>query len=306
MKRWALRLGAGVVLMLALAELVLRWGVGLGDPPLARLDPVTEYELIGPAEYRRWHNRISINAHGMRAPDHAPLPGPQERRILLIGDSVVYGGHFLDQSEIISARMGAVLEDVPRLAGCRVLVLPMAVSSWGPVNQAAFLRREGAFGAQVAGILVSGHDLYDLPQPQSDILPYRTRAPFGAFGDAVSAVVERFIDPVPPPERRPREEMAASSLSALSQSLDRLRGEGASVVLIYHPTVPERRGTAYAARDVFAGWAEKREVPFVDLGQEITEASGYRDAIHPDAAGAAQIAGVLADRLGQMLEACPS
>ncbi|MBL3705537.1 hypothetical protein GI582_22810 [Sulfitobacter sp. BDSS02] len=306
MKRRALKFGGWLVFILSLTELMLRWGLGLGDPPLAKLDPLTEYELIGPAEYRRWHNRISINTHGMRAPDHAPLPGPEERRILLIGDSVVYGGHFLDQSETISSQMEALLAGSPWVVGCEVLVLPMAVSSWGPVNQAAFLKREGTFGALVAGMLVSGHDLYDLPQAQPNILPYRTNPPFGALGDAVEAVAERFIVPLqlPPLQWRTRQEIAAASLAALTRSLDQLRGEGASVILIYHPTVQERRGAAYEARDVFANWASERNVPFLDLRQEISDVSGYRDTIHPDAAGAVRIAEVLANRMGPMLDTC--
>ncbi|MBF9036857.1 SGNH/GDSL hydrolase family protein, partial [Rhodobacterales bacterium HKCCE2091] len=155
-RRWLL----AAVLVLALLEAGLRWGVGLGQPVLARLDPVTEYELIGPAEYRRRGNRIAINSLGMRAGE--PGQGP---RILLVGDSVVYGGTELDQSETIAARLDAAL------AACGAQALPVAVSSWGPVNQAAWLRREGVQDARAAALVVSAHDLHDVPRPGETEVP---------------------------------------------------------------------------------------------------------------------------------------
>eukprot|EP00172_Hildenbrandia_rubra_P004288 Plantae.Rhodophyta-Hildenbrandia_rubra.ctg83765.p2 GENE.Plantae.Rhodophyta-Hildenbrandia_rubra.ctg83765~~Plantae.Rhodophyta-Hildenbrandia_rubra.ctg83765.p2 ORF type:complete len:119 (-),score=6.39 Plantae.Rhodophyta-Hildenbrandia_rubra.ctg83765:4-360(-) len=105
------------VLVIA-AEGVLRWGVGLGDPPLARLDPVTEYELVPYATYQRWGNTISINAHGMRTDAHPDLPEEGAQHLLLIGDSVVYGGHFLQQYEIISAHLQNLLAERSRFARC--------------------------------------------------------------------------------------------------------------------------------------------------------------------------------------------
>lgn len=294
--------------MLALAialEATLRFGVGLGDPPLARLDPMTEYELVPAARYRRWGNTIAVNAFGMRTRDHAAEPAWAERRLLLIGDSVVYGTHFLDQDETIATVLEDRLAGLPRLAGCTVLALPMAVSSWGPENQAAFLAREGTFGAQAAAIVLSAHDLYDVPQSGTAILPYRLTGSRTAIGDALKIGLERLWRPQPSDQPLPREEMAARSLAALDRMLAQLDTAGIRPVLVYHPTQPERIGNAVTLEPArFRDWAEVRGLRFLDLGSAIAAPEGYRDAIHPDPIGAALIADALADALGDDLRDC--
>jgi len=306
--KWGLRVLCravlvGIVLLLG-AEAVLRWCVGLGDPPLARLDRVTEYELIPSAHYRRWGNFIAINANGMRAPDHAPWPGPAERRVLLIGDSVVYGNHFLDQAETIAAQLTGDLATNPRLAGCTVLALPMAVSSWGPANQAAALRRDGTFGAHAAAIVLSAHDLYDVPRLSADILPYQLTRSWTAIGDAVTALVLRKSRETATTDLRPLEARAQLSLIALGDMVGQLRAAGIMPKLVYHPTTGERAGSMRHERATLTDWAWARGIETIDLGAEITTADGYRDTIHPNALGAARIARVLARSLAPDLPLC--
>lgn len=298
-------LAAGVALLLIVAETVLRWGIGLGDPPLARLDPVTEYELVPSATYRRWGNTISINANGMRAPDHPDVPTGDERHLLMIGDSVVYGGHFLDQSQTISAQLRQQLEDDPELSGCVFQVLPMAVSSWGPVNQAAFLAKHGAFGASVAGIVVSAHDLYDVPQHASDILPYRQAPSWTAIGDAVQAVTERYYQAANSGEGlQPLWVRQDLTLAALDDMAKRLRDQNVQPVLIYHPTIQERAGVGKPEKAVFFEWSETRNIPWIDLSNVQMRAGDYRDDIHPAASGAAHIAQHIAPVMGGATPTC--
>jgi len=295
------RLATGAVAVIAavaLLEAGLRFGVGLGTPPLARLDPVTEYEHVGPAVYHRWGNRIEINAQGLRMPPMRDMPDADERRVLLVGDSVIYGNHFLDQSETIAARMTAALRDDPRFADCSPIVLPVAASSWGPVNQAGFLARDGTFGAVAAGIVVSGHDLYDVPLDGARMLPYRTGAPMGAIGDAVEIVLERAFPTRITAARPPREVRVRQTRDALDRMTDQLRRHGIAPVLFYHPTVPERGEAPTAEAVAFRDWAAARSVTFVDLGSvSALGADTYRDTIHPNAAGTAVLAQALVAHL---------
>jgi hypothetical protein len=295
----------GTLVLVFAVECILRWAVGLGDPPLARLDPVTEYELVPSASYKRWGNQVTINADGMRGPEHPALPDVQERHVLLIGDSVVYGGHFLDQSETISAQMLQVFSDDTRLAGCTVRVLPMAASSWGPVNQAAFLEEYGTFGATAAGIVVSAHDLYDTPNAVSDILPYRTAPAFTAIGDAVQAVLERTQRAAPEAEDTlPFEARAQTSLAALDQIADLLDEQNVRPVLIYHPTVTERSGQVDPAQTTFAQWAQTRGIRLLDFGSTQVAPTDYRDDIHPTASGANLLARTVAPVIAEGLQPC--
>jgi len=291
--------------LLALTESVLRWGIGMGDPPLVRLDPATEYELIGPANYTRWGNRIEINEHGMRGPEIANVRSPAERRVLLIGDSVIYGGHFIDQTDTIAAHTRQYLREQPRLSECEeVTVLPLAASSWGPVNQAAFLARIGGFDAQTAGLVVSAHDLYDTPQAAAEMLPYRTSAPLLALTDAAQAVIERLRPPDLPEPKLSHEQSVAATLEALTQMVTQLRAAAVSPTLIYHPTISERSGPPRPERMAFQDWALAHKVPFLDLGVLSIGQDDYRDNIHPNAIGTSILAEQLAKTLGSGLSGC--
>lgn len=296
----------GILAGLALAsEMTLRFGVGLGDPPLARLDPATEYELVPAAAYRRWGNTITVNAFGMRTRDHSALPVQGERRVLLIGDSVVYGTNFLDQTETIAAVLEDKLATSVNLSGCTVLALPMAASSWGPENQAAFLAREGTFGAEAAAIVLSAHDLYDVMDVRPDILPYRLTGSRTAIGDAFEIALERFWQPQRTDIPLPPEQRAARSLVALDAMLAQLEVAGIRPLIVYHPTAPERTGEVQAPENErFRNWAEAHRLPFLDLGVAIAEQDGYRDTIHPDASGASRIAAALSEAIAASLQNC--
>lgn len=293
-----------MVVVVALAEAVLRWGVGLGDPPLARLDPDTEYEMVRSVEYRRWGNTISINALGMRAPDPPEPPTADDRRILVIGDSVVYGEHRLDQSETVAARLTEALAGDPALDGCRPIVLPMAVSSWGPINQAAFLARDGWHGAEVAALVVSAHDLAEVPDGRAASVPYRLSSPGWAVGDAVQLLRQRVSSPEPGPPLAPLEERWAANLAALDEIADRLADAGVPLTIVYHPTTPELAGTIPPERAMVFDWAAGRGLDVVDRAVSGSGASGYRDLIHPNAAGSDDLARELAAVLGPDLRPC--
>src|SRR6056297_2037539 len=294
MRRTIVTLVLAPIALFLIAETLLRL-VGLGDPPLAVVDTELEYRLIPNASYNRWGNRIEINSYGFRAPEHTPLPVADELRVLLIGDSVVYGNHFLDQDETIAIQLSNFFSK----AECQVRAIPIALSSWGPVNQLAALRRHGSFGAKHAAIIVSAHDLTDVPTHIPDLLPYRLSPPLGAIGDLVEAVTERLrameVDPEGSEMTVPYEIRVEMSLAALEQIVDRLHREEIDTVLIYNATDSERSGAIRSEREVLIEWAGSRGLETIDLTDD--GRVSLNDHIHPDADGAAQIATRLHDFL---------
>lgn len=275
---------------LVVGELALR-AVGFGDPPLARLDDKIEYVLVPDRSYTRFGNRIEINAHGLRAPALADQPTEDAPRVLVIGDSVIYGNHFLDQSETVAARMTQALAT----ATCTPLAVPVAVSSWGPLNQAAYLQRHGTFGAKVALIVLSGHDLVDTPTGSSNVVPYRLTPSYTALSDAFRAVLQRHSGAQPSPDPSVTYyTRAAQSLTALDAMNTQLRAAGVKLTLVYHPTLPERQSQPSA----------ERNVPFIDLGVTLSDPGAYRDHIHPAADGAERLARVLAHSAQTALGEC--
>ncbi|MEM9762877.1 MAG: hypothetical protein AAF968_10245 [Pseudomonadota bacterium] len=292
----------GLVGLVLAAEIGLRVFAGLGDPPLARPVPLVEYELVPSADHWRFGNRITINEHGMRAAPHGALPRPDERRVLLIGDSVVYGTHRLDQEETIAVRLEALL--MARASACDTRVLPLAASSWGPVNMAAALRGSGLFGAQEVVIVVSAHDLFDLPSWQTSDIPYAIATPGLAVLDAAAALARRRygwrILPWAPPAAAPPAEgtLPPDSVAAIAEMVATARKAGATVWLAYHPTVGEPGAPPPPGRAAFEGFAALEGVPFVAFGEHGLGQGDYVDIIHPSASGARRIAQILAKTLG--------
>ena len=291
---------------LAFLELGLRFGLGLGDPPLVTRDGQIEYRLLPSAQYTRYGNRIDINRFGMRSPDHTAAAQEDDRRVLLIGDSVIYGNHFLDQSETIAAQLMQALQKSPQMAGCASLVMAAAASSWGPVNQVAFVKETGLLDADVAVLVVSGHDLFDTPGFGDPVIPYRLRRSYGAIDDALQSVVERVkrrITAAPPPE--PQDLRRAASLAALDQLMVQMQRAGIPLLLIYHPTLSERRSGLMRAHTAFENWAARNRVAFSILDDPGLTPMAYRDDIHPNAAGARVIARSLERMAVDHLRPCP-
>ena len=279
----------GLFATLLLAEVVLRWGVGLGDPPIAILDPELEYRLK-PGVYHRWGNRIEINEIGLRGRPVVPEALPGTRRVLLVGDSVVYGNHRLDQSETIAAGITAK-------ANCPTETISVAVSSWGPPNQAAFLARHGTLNADAAVIVVSSHDLRDVPTNDPNILPYRLRAPWTAIEDAATAVLERIrlSSAMPQHSGIDREAIATA---ALDDMLLQLRDAGIATTVIFHPTLSEREQlTSPRSAGRLAEMAKRRDARFADASKAFDAEGAYQDNIHPNELGAARFAEMILDLL---------
>ncbi|MEM9843184.1 MAG: hypothetical protein AAF965_00150 [Pseudomonadota bacterium] len=298
--RWLLT----ALIAVACLEGALRLGAGLGQPPLVTLSPETEYQLVPSKTYRRFGNDIEINAFGLRGPDMAATAEPEERRVLLIGDSVIYGNHFLDQTEIIATRLTEHLRAATGLDNCQPSALAFAASSWGPVNQAAFLAETGPLDAALALLVVSSHDLYDTPRRRGHVIPYRLTPPIGAIGDAVESLVERVRRQfVPAPAIQTRAERRAASLVVLDQLAGQLAAENVPLVLVYHPTVPERQTGLAPEEKVFSNWAASKEVPYVALNVA-NSPDMYRDHIHPSATVADEIAQALARIATPKLRPC--
>ena len=131
LRRWAgpasLFLLGFPLAVLALAEFEIRRS-GLGDRPLYRADATIGYIPL-PSQRGRFSNRDdwAFNARSMRTAE--PFrPDADVRDILLIGDSIVFGGH------ANAATPGPALA---RASGARVW--PIAAPSWGLANELTYL-----------------------------------------------------------------------------------------------------------------------------------------------------------------------
>lgn len=293
---------AAVGTTLLLAELVARYGLGLGDPPLYLADPFTEYRLKPNQHLRRFGHRIDVNANGMRSsPLAASLP-PGGRRLLVFGDSVVWGGAVLDQGQIATERL--------KRSGIAE-VGNVAASSWGPGNWLGWARRYGFFQATDVVLVISSHDAYDNPGPK----PFRGDAnhPLQAPRFALEEGAQRYLLPrlgLAPPAaslpqgpallqaepRSPADGRVNVALQDLRTFLQLAVASGARVAVVQFA---DRQEAATGQFSPANGWiravVRQEGVPSLQAGP-IFRGCGpistlYTDAIHPyTAAGQACLA----------------
>jgi GDSL-like Lipase/Acylhydrolase family len=271
-----------VALAFAAAELVCRWGLGLGDPPLYQADPAMEYLLRPSRVYSRFHHRFAVNRYSMRADDFPPRKSsPNELRVLVIGDSVIYGGVRVDQEDIDTE---ILKRDLQRQLGRPVVVGNASAKSWGPPNELAYLQRFGTLDSDVVVLELSSHDYADAPTfaPVVGIAAeYPGRRPRLALAD----LFETYILPryfgfgVTPagidrtaPDTAPSDADVAECREAERNLFRLARAKRAKVALVQHLSLPELTGKYQAGYAANQQVAKEENVPYVDDGNELRTA----------------------------------
>jgi GDSL-like Lipase/Acylhydrolase family len=145
------------VLCALLAEWFLRVRYGFGNPPLYQADDKIGYLLAPNQTTRRFGNNIVINRYSMRSPAFEPALPDNTDRLFLIGDSVVNGNWWTDQTQTVSELLRQQLQS----QGPKTIeVLNASANSWGPRNELAYLQRHGLFNAQFLILVINTDDLF--------------------------------------------------------------------------------------------------------------------------------------------------
>jgi len=97
------------------------------------LNPAIERATFGAAE----GSSYPINTMGLRGPE-IETPGPDVTRVVLVGDSVVFGWRIADENRIGESMTRIIASG---LGPGRVEVVSVALPSWNTRSEAAFLRR---------------------------------------------------------------------------------------------------------------------------------------------------------------------
>jgi lysophospholipase L1-like esterase len=87
-----------------------------------------------------WGEPVRINAQGMRGPERAPAKPAGVRRVLVLGDSVVFGLMLADDAETFPAQLERALA---QRAGGAFECLDAGVPGWATREERLFLEREG-------------------------------------------------------------------------------------------------------------------------------------------------------------------
>lgn len=157
------------LVLLALAEVILR-AQGFGPGAVVyTADPRAGYYPSPNQRLDRYGGRVHTNGLGMRAPDY-PIGKPDGKfRILMLGDSTLWGGSYVDQDQLYARILDRKLDE---LAGGDVVeVLNMGVNGWGPFHESGFVEAFGAFEADLVLVCLP-HDDVDRDRYTLMSLPY--------------------------------------------------------------------------------------------------------------------------------------
>jgi hypothetical protein len=148
---------------LAVASEVILRSMGFGNPIVYRIDPRIGYYPAPHQDVHRYGGNIHINDFGMRSRDVSAAKPAGTYRILMLGDSTLYGGSYIDQNQLYATRLEKLLNQYPdALPGAprQVEILAMGVNGWGPEHEAAYARQFGLFDADLVMVMGPPDDAY--------------------------------------------------------------------------------------------------------------------------------------------------
>lgn len=282
---------AALVLAVTGTEIIGRL-LGLCDPVLMIADDRMEYRCA-PSQVSRIQGRIiKINAVSMRS-DEVDDNRPH---ILLLGDSVLWGGTVVDQSDLASARVERALGPE------RVQVLNASAGSWGPPNLAAYVTKFGTFEARTVVLVLSTQDAGDAMtfEPVVGVnSSFPDRKPVSVTLELINRYIPRLLAVIMARSSTSSASSPAvdtSVMNTLRQFVAELAHDGTRVIVVMHPQRDElgsqleniaRTAVAAAAREGGAEFFDARPVyqAHADRGDSL-----YRDAIHLTTEGQAALA----------------
>ncbi len=317
-RRWTAKraLVWGVCLLVggALAgELGARYIVGLGDPPLYKLDPEIEYLLVPNQKCRRFGHDYVVNKWSMRTGEISEhraegAAGAEEYRVMVLGDSIVNGGAKIDQSELattILAGMRLPKDCEPRQ---RMVVGNMSAGSWGPPNELAYVKRFGLFDADMLILVLNSDDFDDAPGleyigsswPQSKPT-FALQELLGVYGwKALCKVIGRMPEPPPPGHAATHEQDIELCRASFMELVELAKSKGVQVRVVQYFRKAELTGTARPGCGVISSWIKSAGVVSVNTGASFRGAMDDGkgdpfepgDDVHANARGQRLLAGV--------------
>jgi len=257
------------VLLAGIAEAVLRFGLGLGNPVLITRDAACAYILKPDQDVIRFFVRTHINHYGMRS-DEVPAVRPSGAlRLLFVGDSITYGTTRVDQKQIFTEILHG---ELPAIVHRPVEVLNASAGAWAPDNELAFLRSRGIFQADIVLLVLNDGDL---TQPEATIEEVGDDLPQQRPATAIGELYTRYIRPrVGHFLRRgdPGDSIATNghlviekNLADLDRIEDLVRNRGARLVVVYIPFRRDIPELSKASETIFKTWSGTHHVPMFDL-----------------------------------------
>ena len=292
-------------------ELGLRFIVGFGNPIVYDNTFAWGYRPVPNQEVRRAAGkRVRVNNLGLRARrDWPALDDTTRLRLLYLGDSVTWGGTYLDDSETFAERSGERLASV---LGRDVLAGNAAVNAWGPLNIKGLTGRLGFMGAK-AVVLVVPQDVLDRGMSQIGESPFWNHKPPSALEELLSSWLaypfgaRRYLKKDAFVTAAEVDSFRAATIQVYLEIANRARESDAVVLLVWHPSQSAVAGRKQEPhRERFLEACRRAGYPAVDMTPILRQQSGggeglFVDPVHLSSRGHEIYGRVLGDSLARLV-----
>ena len=170
-----------IIFLFLITELFLRIVLGFCDALLYQSSEKYEYIAQPNQKHYRFKAHIHYNSFSQRNEE----PDTTKIHVLGLGDSVIFGGTWMDQKSIATTLF---TEETG------MQMLNISAGSWGPDNCAAYLQEYGVFEAQAMILVCSSHDAYDCMSFTPVVGIYPTY-PKEQYKLAIWEAIERYFYP---------------------------------------------------------------------------------------------------------------
>lgn len=297
-----------IVTTIIFGEIVARFFLGLGTPPLSITHPSIEYMYKPNQEVQRFGNLMFINKYGMRSENFSKKKADNEFRILVFGDSVLNGGNLTDQKNLATS----ILQDeLQSFSDKNIVVGNVSAGSWGPGNWLAYFQKYGFFDTDMVILVISSHDYVDNPTYQVlNKNTHPTETPISALAEGFTRYLPRYLPAVNSKKEKIKkyryEEMVdqkdkEQGLADLKSFLTSAKRNSPDVYVFQYLEEPE-----ITTQKTFPGYKEIKKL-CESLNVEVfsfepyfqnaimKKENPYRDDIHPNEVGQRAMANTLLD-----------
>jgi lysophospholipase L1-like esterase len=297
---------------IGLAELYLRY-VGLGDPILFYANASYRFAPLPNQQKRRLGGAsVTIDSRGLRSTHD--WSEPADVKILFVGDSVTWGGTYIDDADTFAE---GVCQRLARATGKSVVCGNAGANEYGTDNMAERIRYKDFNDETALVVTMIGTDTTrGLVDAQGRFFQTeRPPPPFRALWEAAAFLTWRSYRFLRPISYRPTDDLrvAKRSLQNLFGAIRETQRPGRSVLLVLSPSQAELGGHETVLTKNVQEVLEHSGLELLDLHGPVTAAltgDFYYDGTHLDVRGhrfyanqiAARLAPALSRELGMNVE----
>lgn len=292
-----------VIVLIVILEIYLRFKWGFCDALLYNHSDEYEYIAQPNQDRYRFGAHIHYNSYSQRNEE----PDSTKKIVLGLGDSVLFGGTWVDQDSLASTIFS-------KETGMQMLNI--SAGSWGPDNCAAYLKEKGTFNAKAMVLVCSSHDAYDV-MSHTPVVGIYPNYPNKEYHSAIIELLDRYLFPKVnqyisqaktklDPDETVVSHIVNSSVKKKSKQFDpgfaQLKEIADSlnipfIIYLHAETNEIANGQYNEMGEEIIKWANTNSIPLINGIQNGETTDMYKDVIHFNEIGQKHLSKILIEKI---------